>query len=147
MFASGVLFIISTLQRGLKMINMLLFQHKALGSAALRCGAASFGVKNLGNFAKYPSLFVTVFKCKEKRSKFLTFLRSKNLTYESDFYYKYTIHNDEFLYLVFVKLYKFIEPDKIGFKNFRQLCNSKAIQVYSNPVSIHPHSNNKKLIN
>lgn len=147
MFASGVLFIISTLQRGLKMINMLLFQHKALGSAALRCGAASFGVKNLGNFSKFPSLFVAVFKCKEKRSKFLTFLRSKNLTYESDFYYKYTIHNDEFLYLVFVKLYKFIEPDKIGFKNFRQLCNSKAIQVYSNPVYIHPHSNNKKLIN
>ncbi len=133
------------------MVNTILFKHKTLGSAALRCGASSFGVKNLGNFSKYPSLFVAVFKCKEKRSKFLSFLRSKNLTYETDFYYKYTIHNNEFLYLVFVKLYKFIPSDKIGFKNFRQLCSSKEIQIYSNPCYFHPQSNvktiNKKSFN
>lgn len=126
------------------MVNTILFKHKSLGSAALRCGASSFGVKNLGSFSKYPSLFVAVFKCKEKRSKFLNFLRSKNLTYETDFYYKYTIHNNEFLYLAFVKLYKFIPTDKIGFKNFRELCSSKDIQIYSNPVYFHPHSNNNK---
>lgn len=129
------------------MVNTILFQHKSLGSAALRCGASSFGVKNLGNFSKYPSLFVAVFKCKEKRSKFLNFLRSKNLTYETDFYYKYTIHKNEFLYLVFVKLYKFIPSLKIGFKNFRELCSSKDIKVYSNPTSMHPHSTINKNIN
>ncbi len=126
------------------MVNTLLLKHKTLGSAAFRYGASSFGVKNLGKFSKYPSLFVAVFKCKEKRSKFLSFLRSKNLTYETDFYYKYTIHNNEFLYLVFVKLYRFIPSDKIGFKNFRQLCSSKEIQIYSNSCYIHPQSNNNK---
>lgn len=129
------------------MINTILFKHKSLGSAALRCGASQFGIKNMGNFSKYPSLFVAVFKCKEKRSKFLSFLRSKNLTYETDFYYKYTIHNNEFLYLVFVKLYRFIPSDKIGFKNFRQLCGSKEIQIYSNPAYIHPQTKINKIIN
>lgn len=129
------------------MINTILFKHKSLGSAALRCGASSFGVKNLGTFSKYPSLFVAVFKSKEKRSKFLSFLRSKNLTYETDFYYKYTIHKNEFLYLVFVKLYKFIPSDKVGFKNFRQLCSSKDIQIYSNSCYFHPQTKINKIIN
>jgi len=129
------------------MINTILFKHKALGSAALRCGASQFGVKNMGNFSKYPSLFVAVFKCKEKRSKFLSFLRSKNLTYEMDFYYKYTIHNNEFLYLAFVKLYKFIPSEKIGFNSFKQLCSSKDIQVYSNPCYFHPQTKINKIIN
>jgi hypothetical protein len=48
------------------MINTLLFKHKTLGSAALRCGASSFGVKNLGSYSNYPSLFVAVFKSQEK---------------------------------------------------------------------------------
>lgn len=129
------------------MINTLLLKHKTLGSAALRCGASSFGVKNMGNFSKYPSLFVAVFKCKDKRSKFLSFLRSKNLTYETDFYYKYTIHNNEFLYITFIKLYKFIPSDKIGFNSFKQLCNSKDIQVYSNPCYFHPQTKINKNIN
>lgn len=133
------------------MVNTLLFNHKALGSAALRCGASSFGIKNMGNFSKYPSLFVAVFKSQEKRSKFLNFLRSQNLIYQTDFYYKYAIsprsrsdeagHKNDFVYMVFVKLYKFIEPNKIGFKNFRQLCTSKQVQHYSNPTYAHPHAN------
>ena len=129
------------------MVNTMLFKHKSLGSAALRCGASSFGVKNLGKFSKYPSLFVAVFKTQEKRSKFLSFLRSKNLTYETDFYYKYTIHNNVFLYLVFVKLYKFIPSEKIGFNSFKQLCSSKDIQVYSNPCYFHPQTKINKIIN
>ena len=147
MCASGVLSIISTFLLGSKMINTLLFKHKTLGSAALRCGASSFGVKNLGSYSNYPSLFVAVFKSQEKRSKFLSYLKLNNLTYQSDYYYKYTIHKDEFLYLVFVKLYKFIPSVKIGFRNFRELCSSKDVQAYSNPAYFHPQHNNKKLFN
>lgn len=133
------------------MVNTILFNHKALGSAALRCGASSFGIKNMGNFSKYPSLFVAVFKSQEKRSKFLNFLRSQNLIYQTDFYYKYAIsprsrsdeagYKNAFVYMVFVKLYKFIEPNKIGFKNFRHLCNSKQVKHYVNPAYAHPHAN------
>lgn len=129
------------------MINTILLKHKTLGSAALRCGASQFGVKNMGNFSKYPSLFVAVFKCKEKRSKFLNFLRSQNLIFQTDYYYKYAIHKNDFVYMVFVKLYKFIPSQKMGFKNFRELCSSKEIQVYSNPTSMHPHSTINKNIN
>mgnify|MGYP006368490227 CR=1 FL=1 len=125
------------------MVNTILFKHKSLGSAALRCGASSFGVKNMGNFSKYPSLFVAVFKTQEKRSKFLQFLRSQNLIFQTDYYYKYAIHKNSFVYLVFVKLYKFIPSEKIGFNSFKQLCSSKDIQVYSNPCYFHPQSNNK----
>ena len=125
------------------MVNTILFKHKSLGSAALRCGASQFGVKNMGNFSKYPSLFVAVFKTQEKRSKFLQFLRSQNLIFQTDYYYKYAIHKNAFVYMVFVKLYKFIPSEKIGFKNFRQLCSSKEIQIYSNPAYIHPQSKNK----
>ncbi len=129
------------------MINTLLLSHKALGSAALRCGASSFGVKNMGIYSKYPSLFVAVFKSQVKRNKFLNFLRLKNLTYQTDFYYRYTIYNNEFLYLVFVKLFLFIPFQKIGFKNFRQLCSSKQVQYYSNSCYNHPHANiNKKVV-
>jgi len=133
------------------MVNTILFKHKSLGSAALRCGASQFGVKNMGNFSKYPSLFVAVFKTQEKRSKFLQFLRSQNLIFQTDYYYKYAIHKNAFVYLVFVKLYKFIPSEKIGFNSFKQLCGSKDIQVYSNPCYFHPQSNvktiNKKSIN
>ena len=103
------------------MVNTILFKHKSLGSAALRCGASQFGVKNMGNFSKYPSLFVAVFKMQEKRSKFLQFLRSQNLIFQTDYYYKYAIHKNAFVYLVFVKLYKFIPLEKIGFNSFKQL--------------------------
>ena len=133
------------------MVNTILFKHKSLGSAALRCGASQFGVKNMGNFSKYPSLFVAVFKTQEKRSKYLQFLRSQNLIFQTDYYYKYAIHKNSFVYLVFVKLYKFIPSEKIGFNSFKQLCSSKDIQVYSNPCYFHPQSNvktiNKKSIN
>jgi len=125
------------------MVNTILFKHKSLGSAALRCGASQFGVKNMGNFSKYPSLFVAVFKTQEKRSKYLQFLRSQNLIFQTDYYYKYAIHKNSFVYLVFVKLYKFIPSEKIGFNSFKQLCSSKDIQVYSNPCYFHPQSNNK----
>ncbi len=124
----------------IKMFNTILLKHKTLGSAALRCGASQFGVKNMGNFSKYPSLFVAVFKCKDKRSKFLNFLRSQNLIFQTDYYYKYAIHKNDFVYMVFVKLYKFIPSNKIGFNSFKQLCNSKDIQIYSNPTYNHPHS-------
>ena len=122
------------------MFNTILLKHKTLGSAALRCGASQFGIKNMGSFSKYPSLFVAVFKTQEKRSKFLNFLRSQNLTFQTDFYYKYTIHKNTFVYLVFVKLYKFIPSEKIGFNNFRSLCKSNQIQVYSNTTYQHPHT-------
>ena len=122
------------------MVNIILLKHKTLGSAALRCGASQFGVKNMGNFSKYPSLFVAVFKTQEKRSKFLDFLRSQNLIFQTDYYYKYAIHKNSFVYLVFVKLYKFIPSEKIGFNSFKQLCGSKDIQVYSNPSYNHPHA-------
>jgi len=75
------------------MVNTILFKHKSLGSAALRCGASQFGVKNMGNFSKYPSLFVAVFKTQEKRSKYLQFLRSQNLIFQTDYYYKYAIYS------------------------------------------------------
>ena len=129
------------------MVNTILFKHKALGSAALRCGASQFGVKNMGNFSKYPSLFVAVFKTQEKRSKFLQFLRSQNLIFQTDYYYKYAIHKNSFVYLVFVKLYKFIPSEKIGFNSFKQLCSSKDIQVYSNPCYFHPQTKINKIIN
>ena len=129
------------------MINTILFKHKSLGSAALRCGASQFGVKNMGNFSKYPSLFVAVFKTQEKRSKFLQFLRSQNLIFQTDYYYKYAIHKNAFVYLVFVKLYKFIPSEKIGFNSFKQLCSSKDIQVYSNPAYFHPQTKINKNIN
>lgn len=129
------------------MVNTILFKHKSLGSAALRCGASSFGVKNMGNFSNYPSLFVAVFKTQEKRSKFLQFLRSQNLIFQTDYYYKYAIHKNAFVYLVFVKLYKFIPSEKIGFNSFKQLCGSKDIQVYSNPAYIHPQTKINKIIN
>ena len=129
------------------MVNTILLKHKTLGSAALRCGASQFGVKNMGNFSKYPSLFVAVFKTQEKRSKFLQFLRSQNLIFQTDYYYKYAIHKNAFVYMVFVKLYKFIPSEKIGFKNFRQLCSSKEIQIYSNPAYIHPQTKINKIIN
>lgn len=124
------------------MFNTILLKHKTLGSAALRCGASQFGIKNMGSFSKYPSLFVAVFKTQEKRSKFLDFLRSHNLTFQTDYYYKYAIHKNNFVYLVFVKLYKFIPSEKIGFNSFKQLCSSKDIQVYSNQNYFHPHSKN-----
>ena len=129
------------------MVNTILFKHKSLGSAALRCGASQFGVKNMGNFSKYPSLFVAVFKTQEKRSKFLQFLRSQNLIFQTDYYYKYAIHKNAFVYLVFVKLYKFIPSEKIGFNSFKQLCGSKDIQVYSNPCYFHPQTKINKIIN
>ena len=129
------------------MINTLLLKHKTLGSAALRCGASQFGVKNMGNFSKYPSLFVAVFKTQEKRSKFLQFLRSQNLIFQTDYYYKYAIHKNAFVYMVFVKLYKFIPSEKIGFNSFKQLCSSKDIQVYSNPAYFHPQTKINKNIN
>ena len=129
------------------MINTLLLKHKTLGSAALRCGASQFGVKNMGRLSKYPSLFVAVFKTQEKRSKFLQFLRSQNLIFQTDYYYKYAIHKNAFVYLVFVKLYKFIPSDKIGFNSFKQLCSSKDIQVYSNPAYFHPQTKINKNIN
>lgn len=125
------------------MVNTILLKHKTLGSAALRCGASQFGVKNMGSFSKYPSLFVAVFKTQEKRSKFLQFLRSQNLIFQTDYYYKYAIHKNVFVYLVFVKLYKFIPSEKIGFNSFKQLCSSKDIQVYSNPSYNHPHASLK----
>jgi hypothetical protein len=126
------------------MVNTILLKHKTLGSAALRCGASQFGVKNMGSFSKYPSLFVAVFKTQEKRSKFLSFLRSQNLIFQTDYYYKYAIHKNAFVYMVFVKLYKFIPSEKIGFNSFKQLCSSKTIQNYSNPCYFHPQSNNNK---
>jgi hypothetical protein len=126
------------------MFNTILLKHKTLGSAALRCGASQFGIKNMGFFSKYPSMFVAVFKTQEKRSKFLEFLRSQNLDFQTDYYYKYAIHKNAFVYMVFVKLYKFIPSEKIGFNSFKQLCSSKEIQNYSNPYYQHPH---KKLIN
>ena len=129
------------------MVNTILLKHKTLGSAALRCGASQFGVKNMGNFSKYPSLFVAVFKTQEKRSKFLQFLRSQNLIFQTDYYYKYAIHKNAFVYLVFVKLYKFIPSEKIGFNSFKQLCSSKDIQVYSNPAYFHPQTKINKNIN
>ncbi len=129
------------------MVNTLLLKHKTLGSAALRCGASQFGVKNMGNFSKYPSLFVAVFKTQEKRSKFLQFLRSQNLIFQTDYYYKYAIHKNAFVYLVFVKLYKFIPSEKIGFNSFKQLCGSKEIQIYSNPCYFHPQTKINKNIN
>ena len=129
------------------MVNTILLKHKTLGSAALRCGASQFGVKNMGNFSKYPSLFVAVFKTQEKRSKFLQFLRSQNLIFQTDYYYKYAIHKNAFVYLVFVKLYRFISTDKIGFNSFKQLCSSKDIQVYSNPAYFHPQTKINKNIN
>ncbi len=52
------------------MVNTILFKLKSLGSAALRCGASSFGVKNLGSFSKYPSLFVAVFSAKKSAVSF-----------------------------------------------------------------------------
>ena len=122
------------------MVNTILLKHKTLGSAALRCGASQFGVKNMGNFSKYPSFFVAVFKTQEKRSKFLLFLRSQNLIFQTDYYYKYAIHKNAFVYMVFVKLYKFIPKEKIGFNSFKQLCSSKDIQVYSNPAYFHPQT-------
>ena len=127
------------------MVNTILLKHKTLGSAALRCGASQFGVKNMGNFSKYPSLFVAVFKTQEKRSKFLQFLRSQNLIFQTDYYYKYAIHKNSFVYMAFVKLYKFIPSEKIGFNSFKQLCSSKDIQVYSNPCYFHPQSNVKTI--
>ena len=129
------------------MVNTILLKHKTLGSAALRCGASQFGVKNMGNFSKYPSLFVAVFKTQEKRSKFLQFLRSQNLIFQTDYYYKYAIHKTAFVYLVFVKFYKFISSEKIGFNSFKQLCSSKDIQVYSNPAYFHPQTKINKNIN
>ena len=129
------------------MVNTLLLKHKTLGSAALRCGASQFGIKNMGNFSKYPSLFVAVFKTQEKRSKFLQFLRSQNLIFQTDYYYKYAIHKNSFVYMVFVKLYKFISSEKIGFNSFKQLCSSKDIQVYSNPAYFHPQTKINKNIN
>ena len=129
------------------MVNTILLKHKTLGSAALRCGASQFGVKNMGNFSKYPSLFVAVFKTQEKRSKFLNYLRSQNLIFQTDYYYKYALHKEVFVYMVFVKLYKFIPKDKIGFNSFKQLCSSKDIQVYSNPAYFHPQTKINKNIN
>ncbi len=129
------------------MVNTILLKHKTLGSAALRCGASQFGVKNMGNFSKYPSLFVVVFKTQEKRSKFLNYLRSQNLTFQTDYYYKYAIHKNAFVYLVFVKLYKCIPTEKIGFNSFKQLCSSKDIQVYSNSAYFHPQTKINKNIN
>ncbi|HCY76391.1 MAG TPA: hypothetical protein DHV28_10760 [Ignavibacteriales bacterium] len=122
------------------MVNTILLKHKTLGSAALRCGASQFGVKNMGKFSNYPSLFVAVFKTQEKRSKFLNYLRSQNLTFQTDYYYKYAIHKNTFVYMVFVKLYRCIPSEKIGFNSFKQLCSSKAIQIYSNQNYFHPHS-------
>ncbi len=129
------------------MFNTILLKHKTLGSAALRCGASQFGVKNMGNYSKYPSMFVAVFKTQEKRSKFLNYLRSQNLTFQTDYNYKYAIHKNAFVYLVFVKLYKFIPSEKIGFNSFKQLCSSKDIQVYSNQNYFHPQTKINKNIN
>lgn len=127
-----------TIRSGL-MVNTLLLSHRALGSAALRCGASSFGVKSLGVYSKCPSKFVAVFKSQIKRNKFLSFLRSQNLQFEKHFDYRYKLYKGEFVYMVFVKLYRFIPKEKIGFKNFRQLCNSQEVQIYTNPFYQHPN--------
>ena len=129
------------------MVNTLLLSHKALGSAALRCGASSFGVKSCGKFSKYPSQFVAVFKTREKRNRFINFLLSQNLNYEADYYYKHVLHNNQFLHIVFVKLFLFIPSAKLGFNNFRQLCNTKQIEHYSNSCYSHPHSQLKNNTN
>lgn len=129
------------------MLNTILLKHKTLGSAALRCGASQFGIKNMGKYSLYPSLFVAVFKSKEKRSKFLSFLRSQNLIFQTDYYYKYAIHKNAFVYMVFVKLYKFIPSEKIGFNSFKQLCSSLQIKNYSNSCYIHPQTKINKNIN
>lgn len=129
------------------MVNTLLLSHKALGSASLRCGASSFGVKSCGKFSKYPSQFVAVFKTREKRNRFINFLLSNNLNYESDYYYKHVMFNNSILHVVYIKLFLFIPSEKIGFKNFRQLCNTNQLAHYSNSCYNHPHAHLKSNTN
>ncbi|RKY99176.1 MAG: hypothetical protein DRQ13_02850 [Ignavibacteriae bacterium] len=133
------------------MVNIILINSKTLGSAALRCGASSFGVKSCGKFSKYPSQFVAVFKFRKSSDKFRDFLRGKGLIYQADYYCKQVMHKGEIVHLDFVTLYQFIKTNqnKIGFKNFRKLCNSSAITHYISNYQ-HPHShlfgnNNKEV--
>ncbi len=143
---SGALVLGLIIRSGL-MVNMLLLNHKTIGSAALRCGASSFGFKDMGRFARYPSLFVAIFKDISKRDKFLRFLRSQNLKFDKNFDYRFRMYHNEFIYLVYVKFYLFIPGEKIAFKNFRQLCNSKEVQVYTNRFYQHPNKSKRSFNN
>ncbi len=51
------------------MVNTLLFNHKYLGSIALKCGASHFGFKSTGRFKSLEQL-VIIFKEDFKKRKF-----------------------------------------------------------------------------
>ena len=121
------------------MVNLNLFSYKAIGSAALRCGASHFGVKSLSPFSRYPSHFVVIFKSKSKRMKFTEYLKGKGLILQTDFNYKHVFHKGSFLYLVYISFYQYnISPNpKLYFKNFPQLCKTSQIKHYESNTK-HP---------
>jgi hypothetical protein len=123
------------------MVNLILLKHKTLGSAALRCGASSFGLKECGNFSGYPTQFVVIFKSKKAQLKFRRFLADSGVKFQDDYYYKHVYYKSEFLYLVFTSFYQFNVSNKrkLYFRNFRQLCNTSLIQHYSSNRK-NPHS-------
>lgn len=125
------------------MVNQLFLKHKTLGSAALRCGASMFGIKSMGNFSTYPSLFVAVFKSEQQRNNFLSYLRKNGLQPQTDYYYKFRLKGNQFYYMAFVKLYKFIPSEKLAFNSFRQFCSTDEIKIYSNPSMYNPINNPK----
>ena len=121
------------------MINLNLFSYKAIGSAALRCGASHFGIKSLSPFSRYPSHFVVIFKSRPSLMKFTESLKLKGLKDGYDFYYKDVIHKEKLLYLVFISFYQYVisPKSKLYFKNFRQLCKTSNLQLYKSNTE-HP---------
>ena len=121
------------------MINLNLFSYKAIGSAALRCGASHFGVKSLSPFSRYPSHFVVIFKSRSSLMKFTQSLKEKGLTHGYDFYDKNVIHKKKLLYLVFISFYQYVifPKSKLYFKNFPQLCKTSKLKLYESNTK-HP---------
>ena len=121
------------------MINLNLFSYKAIGSAALRCGASHFGVKSLNPFSRYPSHFVVIFKSKPSLLKFTESLKEKGLKDGYDFYYKNVIHKTKLIYLVFISFYLYVSlpASKLYFKNFPQLCKTSNLKLYKSNTK-HP---------
>ena len=118
---------------------MNLFSYKAIGSAALRCGASHFGVKSLSPFSRYPSHFVVIFKSRTSLMKFTESLKVKGLKDGYDFYYKDVIHKEKLLYLVFISFYQYVilPKSKLYFKNFRELCKTSNLKLYESNT-VHP---------
>ena len=128
------------------MINLNLFSYKAIGSAALRCGASHFGVKALGPFSRYPSHFVVIFKSRTNVMKFAQFLKEKGLN-DYDYSYKNVLHKEKLLYLVFISFYLYVvsPKSKLYFKNFPQLCKTSQIKHYESNT-IHPFRRERERI-